>query len=171
MKDTPPVIGIIMGSKNDWGVMQHSSKTLQELNIPHEHRVISAHRTVDGMIEYARTAHERGIKIIIAGAGGAAHLPGMTSAAAVGVPVIGVPIPLKDVSGTPALWAIVQMPKGTPVNTMAVGEAGAVNAAISAAEMLAIADERIFNALLEYHKKLQAASEVSDRELQELDMG
>ncbi|WP_037585298.1 5-(carboxyamino)imidazole ribonucleotide mutase [Stenoxybacter acetivorans] len=130
-------IGIIMGSNSDWHIMQHAAQVLTEFNIDHETRVVSAHRTPDLMFEYAETARERGIEAIIAGAGGAAHLPGMVAAKTT-VPVLGVPIPGKYLRGKDSLLSIVQMPKGIPVATFAIGEAGAANAALFAAALLAI---------------------------------
>ncbi|WP_174448537.1 5-(carboxyamino)imidazole ribonucleotide mutase [Conexivisphaera calida] len=130
-----PLVGVIMGSKSDWEVMRGSSEVLKLLGIPHEVRVISAHRTPDLMFEYARSAASRGIEVIIAGAGGAAHLPGMT-ASLTPLPVIGVPVPTKDLGGLDSLLSIVQMPYGIPVATVAVG--GARNAALLAARILGI---------------------------------
>ena len=130
-----PLVGVIMGSKSDWEVMKGSSEVLKLLGIPHEVRVISAHRTPDLMFEYARSAPSRGIEVIIAGAGGAAHLPGMT-ASLTPLPVIGVPVPTKDLGGLDSLLSIVQMPYGIPVATVAVG--GARNAALLAARILGI---------------------------------
>lgn len=130
-----PLVGVIMGSKSDWEVMKGSSEVLKLLGIPHEVRVISAHRTPDLMFEYARSAASRGIEVIIAGAGGAAHLPGMT-ASLTPLPVIGVPVPTKDLGGLDSLLSIVQMPYGIPVATVAVG--GARNAALLAARILGI---------------------------------
>ena len=132
-------IGIVMGSTSDWEVMQHAARQLQNLEIPFEVRVVSAHRTPDLLFEYAETARERGLACIIAGAGGAAHLPGML-AAKTSVPVLGVPVPSKYLKGKDSLFSIVQMPKGIPVATFAIGEAGATNAALFAAAMLAHQD-------------------------------
>lgn len=141
MNDQPngpsdPVVGIIMGSSSDWGTMKHAAEILEELGVPHETRVVSAHRTPDLLFEYASEAQERGIQIIIAGAGGAAHLPGMAAAKTV-LPVLGVPVQSKALSGLDSLLSIAQMPKGVPVGTLAIGEAGAANAALLAAQMLA----------------------------------
>ena len=142
-------VGIIMGSRSDWETMRHASETLDALNIPHEVRVVSAHRTPDLLFEYAETAVERGLKVIIAGAGGAAHLPGMT-AAKTRVPVIGVPVQSKALSGQDSLLSIVQMPTGIPVASMAIGKAGAANAALFAAAILANEDEAVADALDRY---------------------
>lgn len=130
-----PLIGIIMGSKSDFEHMQHAAAMLDELQVPYEMRVVSAHRTPDWMFEYASTAAARGLKAIIAGAGGAAHLPGMVAAKCV-VPVLGVPIPATALNGHDALLSIVQMPAGVPVGTLAIGKPGAINAAILAAEIV-----------------------------------
>lgn len=129
-------IGIIMGSNSDWPVMEHAARVLREFGIDYEARVVSAHRTPDMMFEYAQTARERGIQAIIAGAGGAAHLPGMVAAKTT-VPVLGVPVPSKYLRGEDSLLSIVQMPKGIPVATFAIGEAGAANAALFAVSLLA----------------------------------
>ena len=131
-----PVIGIVMGSDSDWPVMQAAAKMLEEFRVPYEARVVSAHRTPDLLFEYAETAHQRGLKAIIAGAGGAAHLPGMLAAKTT-VPILGVPIPSKHLKGLDSLLSIVQMPKGVPVATFAIGEAGASNAALFAIAMQA----------------------------------
>ena len=131
-----PVIGIVMGSDSDWPVMQAAAKMLEEFGVPYEARVVSAHRTPDLLFEYAETAHQRGLKAIIAGAGGAAHLPGMLAAKTT-VPILGVPIPSKHLKGLDSLLSIVQMPKGVPVATFAIGEAGAGNAALFAIAMQA----------------------------------
>lgn len=132
-----PLVGIIMGSRNDWETLAPAREILDELGIPHEARVVSAHRTPDWMFEYAETAESRGLEVIIAGAGGAAHLPGMVASKTV-LPVIGVPVPATALLGVDALLSIVQMPKGTPVATMAVGKPGAANAALYAAKILAV---------------------------------
>ena len=137
-----PLVGIIMGSKSDWETMRHAAETLDELNVPHEVRVVSAHRTPGRLYEYAGSARSRGIKLIIAGAGGAAHLPGMT-ASMTSLPVLGVPIESQALKGMDSLLSIVQMPAGVPVGTLAIGKAGAVNAALLAAAMLALGDEAL----------------------------
>jgi 5-(carboxyamino)imidazole ribonucleotide mutase len=130
-----PLVGVIMGSRSDWETMRHTVETLTALGVPHEQRVVSAHRTPDLLFEYARSAEERGIEVIIAGAGGAAHLPGMTSAKTV-LPVLGVPIESKALQGIDSLLSIVQMPAGIPVGTLAIGKAGAINAALLATAIL-----------------------------------
>jgi 5-(carboxyamino)imidazole ribonucleotide mutase len=130
-----PLVGIIMGSTSDWETMEHASKTLQDLGVPHETRVVSAHRTPDLLFEYASSAEQRGIEVIIAGAGGAAHLPGMTASKTV-LPVLGVPVESKALKGLDSLLSIAQMPGGIPVGTLAIGKAGAINAALLAAAIL-----------------------------------
>jgi len=134
------LVGIVMGSRSDWDTMQHAVARLEALGIPHEVRVVSAHRTPDALFEYAATARDRGLRAIIAGAGGAAHLPGML-AAKTPVPVLGVPVKSKSLNGLDSLLSIVQMPAGVPVATFAIGEAGASNAALFAAAMLAAAGD------------------------------
>ncbi len=134
-----PRVGIIMGSKSDWATMKAAADILTELGVPHEARVVSAHRTPDLLFEYAQTAASRGLAVIIAGAGGAAHLPGMT-AAKTSLPVLGVPVQSKALNGLDSLLSIVQMPKGIPVATLAIGEAGAANAGLLAAAILATTD-------------------------------
>ena len=136
---TQPLIGVVMGSSSDWDTMQHAVQILQQFGIPHEARVVSAHRMPDDMFDYAQTAVGRGLQAIIAGAGGAAHLPGMIAAKTV-VPVLGVPVQTKALSGVDSLHSIVQMPKGVPVATFAIGQAGAANAALFAVAMLANQD-------------------------------
>ena len=144
-------VGIIMGSRSDWDTMRHASETLDRLNVPHEVRVVSAHRTPDLLFKYAETALEKGLKAIIAGAGGAAHLPGMT-AAKTRVPVIGVPVQSKALNGQDSLLSIVQMPAGVPVASMAIGKAGAINAALFAAAIVANEDAAVAGALDEYRR-------------------
>lgn len=134
-----PLVGVVMGSTSDWEVMRHACALLKELGVPHEARVVSAHRTPDLLFEYAETAAGRGLRCIIAGAGGAAHLPGML-AAKTRLPVLGVPVPSRHLKGMDSLLSIVQMPKGVPVATFAIGEAGAANAALFAAALLALED-------------------------------
>ena len=133
---TNPLIAIIMGSKSDWETMEHATQTLDELKIPYEVKIVSAHRTPDLLFQFAESAAERGIEVIIAGAGGAAHLPGMT-AAKTHLPVLGVPVQSKALNGMDSLLSIVQMPAGVPVGTLAIGRAGAVNAALLAASIVA----------------------------------
>ena len=134
-----PRVGVIMGSKSDWETMQHASATLRELGVEHECQVVSAHRTPEWMAEYARTAESRGLDVIIAGAGGAAHLPGMVAAQTV-LPVLGVPVESHALKGMDSLLSIVQMPGGIPVGTLAIGKAGAINAALLACAILARGD-------------------------------
>ena len=141
-----PLVGVVMGSRSDWETMQHAVAHLEALGVPHEVRVISAHRTPDVVFEYAATAAARGLRAIIAGAGGAAHLPGML-AAKTAVPVLGVPVQSKALNGMDSLLSIVQMPAGIPVATFAIGQAGAANAALFAAAMLAHDNEAIATAL------------------------
>jgi 5-(carboxyamino)imidazole ribonucleotide mutase len=136
------LVGLIMGSRSDWETMQHAAQTLDELAVPYERRVVSAHRTPDLLFEYAASAEERGLRVLIAGAGGAAHLPGM-AAAKTALPVLGVPVESKALSGMDSLLSIVQMPAGIPVGTLAIGRAGAVNAALLAASILAGGDAAI----------------------------
>ena len=137
-----PKVGIIMGSQSDWPVMKETARLLGELGVPYEARIVSAHRTPDRLVAYAKSAKDRGLKAIVAGAGGAAHLPGMT-AAMTPLPVLGVPIQSKTLSGLDSLLSIVQMPRGVPVGTLAIGEAGAVNAGILAASIVALEDEAV----------------------------
>ncbi|WP_420475973.1 5-(carboxyamino)imidazole ribonucleotide mutase [Noviherbaspirillum sp. ST9] len=152
-----PVVGVIMGSSSDWDVMQNAVAMLKEFGIPHEAKVVSAHRMPDQMFEYAETARERGLRAIIAGAGGAAHLPGMVAAKTI-VPVLGVPVPSKYLRGEDSLLSIVQMPKGIPVSTFAIGEAGAANAALTAIAILATTDDNLAAKLQEFRaKQTQAA--------------
>jgi len=148
-------VGIIMGSQSDWETMRHASATLGALGIHHEKRVVSAHRTPDLLYEYAETALERGLKVIIAGAGGAAHLPGMT-AAKTRVPVLGVPVQSKALQGMDSLLSIAQMPAGIPVGSMAIGKAGAINAALLAAAIIAHEDQAVATALDKYRKNQTA---------------
>ncbi|CCF97051.1 5-(carboxyamino)imidazole ribonucleotide mutase [Ralstonia solanacearum] len=137
-----PLVGVVMGSSSDWDVMQHAVALLKEFDIPFEAQVVSAHRMPDDMFRYAEAARSRGVRAIIAGAGGAAHLPGMIAAKTI-VPVFGVPVPSKYLRGEDSLLSIVQMPKGIPVATFAIGEAGAANAALSAIAMLATTDDAL----------------------------
>jgi len=144
-----PLIAVIMGSKSDWETMEHATKTLDQLDIPYEVGVISAHRTPDLLFHFAESAHERGIEVIIAGAGGAAHLPGMTSSKT-HLPVLGVPIQSKALNGLDSLLSIVQMPAGVPVGTLAIGRAGAINAALLAGSIIANKHEGYREALRAY---------------------
>jgi 5-(carboxyamino)imidazole ribonucleotide mutase len=144
-------VGIIMGSRSDWETMRHASETLDELGVTYEVKVVSAHRTPDLLFEYAGSAVERGLKVIIAGAGGAAHLPGM-AASKTRVPVLGVPVESKALSGMDSLLSIAQMPAGIPVGSMAIGRAGAVNAALLAAAILANEDSAVADALDAFRK-------------------
>jgi 5-(carboxyamino)imidazole ribonucleotide mutase len=147
-----PLVGVVMGSSSDWDVMQHAVAILKEFGIAHEAQVVSAHRMPDRMFEYADSARARGLRAIIAGAGGAAHLPGMIAAKTI-VPVLGVPVPSKYLRGEDSLLSIVQMPKGIPVATFAIGEAGAANAALAAIAMLATTDESLAAKLIAYREK------------------
>ncbi len=149
-----------MGSSSDWETMQHAASVLKRFDVPFEQRVVSAHRTPDAMFEYAATAKQRGLACIIAGAGGAAHLPGMIAAKTT-IPVLGVPVPSKYLRGEDSLHSIVQMPAGIPVATFAIGEAGAANAALFAISMLAREDPELDRKLGEYRKELQAKIEAA----------
>ena len=144
-----PKVGIIMGSRSDWDTMRKASEMLTELGVPHECKIVSAHRTPDLLFDYAETAQARGLQVIIAGAGGAAHLPGMT-AAKTSLPVLGVPVQSKALSGLDSLLSIVQMPKGIPVGTLAIGESGAINAALLAASIVALHDPLVRSRLEQY---------------------
>lgn len=144
-----PRVGLVMGSSSDWEVMQHAATLLKQLGIAFESRVVSAHRTPDLLFEYASTARSRGLACIIAGAGGAAHLPGMLAAKCT-LPVLGVPVPSRYLKGLDSLLSIVQMPKGVPVATFAIGEAGAANAALYAASILATSDKALVNRLEQF---------------------
>ena len=140
--DQAPLVGVVMGSSSDWDVMQHAVAVLRELGVPHESQVVSAHRMPDEMFRYAETARARGLRAIVAGAGGAAHLPGMLAAKTI-VPVFGVPVPSKYLRGEDSLLSIVQMPRGVPVATFAIGEAGAANAALHAVATLATSNDEL----------------------------
>lgn len=146
-----PRVGVVMGSRSDWETMRLASRTLDQLRIPHETRVVSAHRTPDQLFEYAGTAAERGLEVLIAGAGGAAHLPGML-AARTWLPVLGVPVRTGALGGMDSLLSIVQMPRGVPVGTLAVGESGAINASLLAAAMLAVHSPEIRESLLRFRQ-------------------
>ena len=147
--DQKPLVGIIMGSTSDWETLEHASKTLDQLNVPHETKVVSAHRTPDLLFQYASSAEQRGIEVIIAGAGGAAHLPGMTASKTV-LPVLGVPVESKTLKGLDSLLSIAQMPGGIPVGTLAIGKAGAINAALLAAAILGAKHPEIREALRKF---------------------
>ena len=153
---TKALIGVVMGSSSDWDTMQHAVQILQQFGIPHDARVVSAHRMPDDMFAYAQSAAERGLQAIIAGAGGAAHLPGMIAAKTV-VPVLGVPVQTKALSGVDSLYSIVQMPRGFPVATMAIGAAGAANAALMAAGILALQDPALAARLDAWRDALSAS--------------
>ena len=146
-----PQVGVIMGSRSDWETMKHCADTLEDLGVRFESRVVSAHRTPDLMVEYAKTAADRGLKVIVAGAGGAAHLPGMT-AANTHLPVLGVPIESRALKGMDSLLSIVQMPAGVPVGTVAIGTSGAVNAALLAAQIVALDDTGVRDQLVKFRE-------------------
>jgi 5-(carboxyamino)imidazole ribonucleotide mutase len=152
-----PLVGVIMGSSSDWDVMQHACAMLKQFGVPFEAQVISAHRMPDEMFAYAESARRRGLRAIIAGAGGAAHLPGMVAAKTV-VPVLGVPVPSKYLRGEDSLLSIVQMPKGVPVSTFAIGEAGAANAALTAIAIIATTDDALAGQLEQFRQQQTAAA-------------
>lgn len=156
-----PLVGVIMGSRSDWATMRHAVGILGELGVSAESRIVSAHRTPDRLVAYARTAKERGIRVIIAGAGGAAHLPGMV-AAMTPLPVLGVPVKSRTLQGVDSLLSIVQMPAGIPVLTLAIGEAGARNAALGAAAILALGDPSLAERLDAYRAKQTTAVEAME---------
>jgi len=164
MSDEQALVGVVMGSKSDYEVMSAAVEILEALKIPYEAKVVSAHRTPDLLFEYAATARERGLRAIIAGAGGAAHLPGMLAAKTL-VPVLGVPVPATALQGMDALLSMVQMPKGVPVGTLAIGRAGAANAALLAAEMLAVTDVVLYERLKEW--RARRTQEVLEQKLEE----
>jgi 5-(carboxyamino)imidazole ribonucleotide mutase len=157
-----PLVGVIMGSKSDWDFLQPAAKILTELGVAYEARVVSAHRTPDWMFEYAESAEERGLLVIIAGAGGAAHLPGMVAAKTL-VPVLGVPVPATALQGVDALLSIVQMPKGVPVGTLAIGKPGATNAGLLAAEIVGLVHPEV-------RERLRAWREARSREARESEL-
>jgi len=146
MANEQPLVGVIMGSQSDWETMRNATETLDKLGVSYEAKIVSAHRTPDRLVEYAKSAKERGLKVIIAGAGGAAHLPGMT-AAMTPLPVFGVPVESKALKGMDSLLSIAQMPGGVPVGTLAIGKAGAINAALLAGSVIALMDEKVATAL------------------------
>ena len=156
MTETSAAVGIIMGSQSDWETMRHAAETLGALGVPFETRIVSAHRTPKRLYAYAEEARDRGLKVIVAGAGGAAHLPGMT-ASMTPLPVIGVPVESKSLKGMDSLLSIVQMPAGVPVGTVAIGRAGAINAALLAAAIVALGDERVAATLDEWRANQTAA--------------
>lgn len=156
MTDKQVDVGIIMGSQSDWPIMKHAADTLEALGVSFEARIVSAHRTPDRLYDYAKSAKSRGLKVIIAGAGGAAHLPGM-AAAMTTVPVLGVPVESKSLKGMDSLLSIVQMPGGVPVGTLAIGKPGAINAGLFAAQMLSVYDDAIAGAINEWREKQTAA--------------
>jgi 5-(carboxyamino)imidazole ribonucleotide mutase len=151
-----PLVGIVMGSDSDWEVMRHAVRQLENFAVAHECRVVSAHRTPDEMFRYAEAAAQRGLRCIIAGAGGAAHLPGMLAAKTT-VPVLGVPVPSRHLQGLDSLLSIAQMPKGVPVATFAIGEAGAVNAGLFAVALLSVTDAPLAQKLNEFRRSQEAA--------------
>jgi 5-(carboxyamino)imidazole ribonucleotide mutase len=153
----PPLVGVVMGSSSDWEVMQHAVAMLKEFGIAHEAQVISAHRMPDQMFAYAESARQRGLRAIIAGAGGAAHLPGMLAAKTI-VPVLGVPVPSRYLRGEDSLLSIVQMPKGIPVAAFAIGEAGAANAALTAIAILATTDDKLADSLQRFRVRQTEAA-------------
>ncbi|MEX2165565.1 MAG: 5-(carboxyamino)imidazole ribonucleotide mutase [Methyloceanibacter sp.] len=156
MSDAKPVVGIIMGSRSDWPTLKAAAKVLDKLKVPYETRVVSAHRTPKRLYDYASSARKRGLKVIIAGAGGAAHLPGMT-ASMTELPVLGVPIESKALKGLDSLLSIAQMPAGVPVGTLAIGEAGATNAGLLAAAILALSDAKLAARVLAWRAAQTAA--------------
>jgi 5-(carboxyamino)imidazole ribonucleotide mutase len=160
MAEPQPAVGIIMGSQSDWATLCHAAETLEALSVPYEKRIVSAHRTPRRMADYASTARERGLKVIIAGAGGAAHLPGMV-ASLTPLPVFGVPVESKALKGLDSLLSIVQMPGGVPVGTLAIGRAGAINAALLAAAVIALGDQDVAAALDDW--RARQTEQVADR--------
>lgn len=160
---TKPLVGVIMGSQSDWATLKAAATMLEHFAIPYEARIVSAHRTPDRLMEYAKTAEKRGIKVIIAGAGGAAHLPGM-AASMTTLPVLGVPVESKALKGMDSLLSIVQMPKGIPVGTLAIGEAGAANAGLLAASIIALNDSKLAKALAQFRAKQTAAVAISPKD-------
>ena len=157
LADNPVLVGVVMGSSSDWDIMQQAVAVLQEFTVPFEAKVVSAHRMPDEMFAYAESAHSRGLQVIVAGAGGAAHLPGMLAAKTT-VPVLGVPVPSKYLRGEDSLLSIVQMPRGIPVATFAIGEAGAANAGLFAVAMLALHDPILADKLSAYRRRQSDAA-------------
>jgi 5-(carboxyamino)imidazole ribonucleotide mutase len=164
MNEAQPKVGVLMGSASDWPTLQHAAAILAEFGVPHECKVVSAHRMPDEMFAYAASARGRGLVAIIAGAGGAAHLPGML-AAKTPLPVLGVPVPSKHLAGVDSLHSIVQMPKGVPVATFAIGDVGAANAALFAVAMLAVSDKGLADKLDAYRTKQTEAARAMTKEL------
>jgi len=162
MGETVIRIGIVMGSQSDWAVLQRAAETLESLELPHEARIVSAHRTPERLYTYARSARGRGLMAVIAGAGGAAHLPGMIASMTI-LPVFGVPMPSRALSGLDSLLSIVQMPAGVPVGTLAIGEAGAVNAALLAAGVVALSDRALAERLQDWRDRQTASVAESPR--------
>ena len=156
MSSSSPRVGLIMGSQSDWSTLRHAATTLEALGVPFEKRIVSAHRTPDRLVRYASEARGRGLEVIVAGAGGAAHLPGMVASMTT-LPVLGVPIESHALGGLDSLLSIVQMPSGVPVGTLAIGRAGAINAALLAAAILALKDEAIATALADWRERQTAA--------------
>ncbi len=156
MSDNPAIVGIIMGSQSDWEIMKKAVTILEELGVSYETRIVSAHRTPERLYDYAKSAKDRGLKVIIAGAGGAAHLPGMTASMTI-LPVLGVPIETKALKGMDSLLSIVQMPGGVPVGTLAIGQAGAKNAGLLAASIIALEDDKVSSLLMQW-RAAQTAS-------------
>ena len=155
-KQPLPLVGVVMGSQSDWTTMVHSTKTLEELGIAYEAKIVSAHRTPDRLWEYGKSAEQRGLKVIIAGAGGAAHLPGMI-ASKTNLPVVGVPITTTSLNGIDSLYSILQMPRGYPVATMAIGAQGAKNGGLLAAQILALSDAKLKKSLSDWRIALSAS--------------
>lgn len=156
MAKTSPLVGIIMGSQSDWPTLKAAANMLADLGVPYEAKIVSAHRTPDRLAEYAKSAKDRGLQVIIAGAGGAAHLPGM-AASMTPLPVLGVPVLSKTLNGVDSLYSIVQMPAGVPVGTLAIGEAGATNAGLLAAQILALKDEALAGRIADFRAKQTAS--------------
>ena len=165
MNEAQPKVGVLMGSASDWPTLQHAAAILAEFGVPHECKVVSAHRMPDEMFSYAASARERGLVAIIAGAGGAAHLPGML-AAKTAVPVLGVPVPSKHLDGVDSLHSIVMMPKGVPVATFAIGDGGAANAALFVVAMLAVNDKALADKLDAYRTQQTEAARAMTKDLQ-----